>query len=215
MTECWTRRCAAPKADRYEAIERVEVVDDRTLRFHLRRPYTPLMQELSLSILPAERAGPEHAELQAEHPVGAGPFRFESAPDEEHLTLVPFEGYHAGAPAIPRLHFRVVRDETTRVLELLKGRADLAINAVSPAVLPMLSQEPGLRVLSKPGTGYAYLGFNLRTGPLADVRVRQALCHLLEVQPLVEHKLHGLAVPATGMLPTHHWAYAPERGLPV
>jgi len=200
------------KAGRYETIERVEVVDDRTLRFHLRRPYTALMAEMSLSILPAERAKPELAELQATHPVGAGPFRFEAAPDEDHLTLVPFERYHGGGPAITRLHFRVVRDETTRVLELLKGRADLVVNAVSPAVLPMLSRQPNLRVLSKPGTGYAYLGFNLRTGPLADVRVRQAMCHLIQVRPLVEHKLHGLAVPATGMLPTTHWAYSPGEG---
>jgi peptide/nickel transport system substrate-binding protein len=200
------------KAGRYETIERVEVVDDRTLRFHLRRPYTALMAEMSLSILPAERAGMESIGLQAAHPVGAGPFRFEAAPDEEHLTLVPYEGYHGGAPAIPRVYFRVVRDETTRVLELLKGRADLVINALSPAVLPVLKKEPGLRVLSKPGTGYTYLGFNLRSGPLADVRVRQALCHLVEVQPLVEHKLQGLAVPATSMLPTTHWAYAPGTG---
>ncbi|WP_224361319.1 ABC transporter substrate-binding protein [Hyalangium versicolor] len=202
----------SPRSDRYEAIQEVEVVGDRTVRFHLRRPLAPLLAELSLSILPAERAGPEGMALQAAHPVGAGPFRFEAQPDEEHLSLVPFEGYYAGPPAISRLHFRVVRDETTRVLELLKGRADLVINAVSPAVLPMLRKEPGLRVLVRPGTGYAYLGFNLRSGPLADVRVRQAVCHLLEVGPIVEHKFHGLAEPATGMLPTTHWAYAPTGG---
>ncbi|HZI06220.1 MAG TPA: ABC transporter substrate-binding protein, partial [Archangium sp.] len=200
------------KAGRFEAIERVEVVDDRTLRFHLRRPYTALMQEMSLSILPAERARPESAALQATHPVGAGPFRFEAAPDEEHLTLVPFEGYHAGPPAIPRLHFRVVRDETTRVLELLKGRADLVLNALSPAVLPALEREPSLRVLQKPGTGFAYLGFNLRAGPLSDARVRRALCHLVDVGPLVTYKFHGLAEPANGLLPRTHWAWAPVAG---
>lgn len=206
------RALGSPRADRFEVIEQVEVAGDRTVRFHLRRPYSPLLAEMSLSIVPAERAGRDGVELQATHPVGAGPFRFESQPDEEHLTLVPFEGYYAGAPAIPRLYFRVVRDETTRVLELLKGRADLVVNAVSPAVLPMLRKKPGLRVLERPGTGYAYLGFNLRSGPLADVRVRRALCHLLEVEPIVEHKFHGLAVPATGMLPTTHWAYAPTAG---
>jgi peptide/nickel transport system substrate-binding protein len=202
----------SPRAERYEALSHVEVVDARTVRFHLKRPFAPLVAELSLSIVPAERAGPEGVALQAAHPVGAGPFRFESWPDEEHLTLVPFAGYHGGAPAIPRLHFRVVRDETTRVLELLKGRADLVFNAVSPAVLPVLRREPGLRVLARPGTGYAYLGFNLRAGPLADARVRRALCHLLEVTPLVEHKFHGLAEPATGMLPRSHWAWAPGEG---
>jgi peptide/nickel transport system substrate-binding protein len=204
------RALQSPRAERYEPIERVEVVDDRTVRFHLRRPHSPLMAEMILSIIPAERAGVDGVELQASHPVGAGPFRFESQPDEEHLTLAPFEGYHGGAPAISRLHFRVVRDETTRVLELLKGRADLVINAVSPAVLPVLRKEPGLRVLTRPGTGYAYLGFNLRSGPLADARVRQAVCHLVDVRPIVEHKFNGLAVPATGLLPSTHWAYSPS-----
>ncbi|MBN1207905.1 MAG: ABC transporter substrate-binding protein [Myxococcaceae bacterium] len=206
------RPLQSPKTHRYAPIQEVEVVDDRTVRFHLHRPYAPLLAEMSLSILPSERAGLEGVELQAAHPVGAGAFRFESQPDEEHLTLVSFEGFHGGAPAIPRLHFRVVRDETTRVLELLKGRADLVNNAVSPAVLPMLRREPGLRVLTRPGTGYAYLGFNLRSGPLADARVRRAVCHLLEVQPIVEHKFHGLAVPATGMLPATHWAHVPGEG---
>ena len=202
----------SPKADRFEVLQAVEVVDDLTVRFHLRRPYAPLLAELSLSIVPSERAGPDGVDVQAAHPVGAGAFRFESQPDEEHLTLASFEGYYEGAPAISRLHFRVVRDETTRVLELLKGRADLVANAVSPAVLPMLRKEPGLRVLVRPGTGYAYLGFNLRSGPLADEKVRQAVCHLMEVKPIVEHKFHGLAEPATGMLPATHWAYAPEAG---
>lgn len=206
------RKLQSPRMDRYEPIREVEVVDDRTVRFHLRRPYAPLLAEMTLSILPAERAGLDGVELQAAHPVGAGPFRFESQPDEEHLHLVPFEGYHGGPAGIPRLHFRVVRDETTRVLELLKGRADLVINAVSPAVLPLLRKEPGLRVLTRPGTGYAYLGFNLRSGPLSDPRVRRAVCHLVQVAPLVEHKFHGLAVPATGMLPATHWAYAPAEG---
>lgn len=207
-----SRALKSPKAERFEPVERVEVVDARTVRFHLKRPYSPLMAEMSLSIVPAERAGPEGVAAQAAHPVGAGPFRFESWPDEEHLTLVPFSGYYGGAPAIPRLTFRVVRDETTRVLELLKGRADLVINAVSPAVLPMLEREPSLRVLSRPGSGYAYLGFNLRSGPLADARVRRALCHLIDVRPLVEAKFHGLAVPATGMLPRTNWAWAPSAG---
>lgn len=205
-------RVRSPRAERFAVLERVEVVDARTVRFHLKRPYAPLLAELSVGILPAERAGAAQVVAQGEHPVGAGPFRFESHPDEEHLTLVPFDGWYAGAPALPRLRFRVVRDETTRVLELLKGRADLVVNGVSPAVLPVLKREPHLRVLSRPGTGFAYVGLNLREGPLADVRVRRALCHLVDVGPVVEHKLHGLAQPAQGLLPRSNWAWAPSGG---
>ncbi|MCY1016782.1 ABC transporter substrate-binding protein [Pyxidicoccus sp. MSG2] len=204
----------SPRAERYAALKWVEAVDARTVRFHLERPYAPLLAELSAGIIPSERTGADSVAAQGEHPVGAGPFRFESHPDEEHLTLVPFEGWYAGAPSLPRLRFRVVRDETTRVLELLKGRADLAVNVVSPAVLPVLRREPHLRVLSRPGTGFAYVGLNLREGPLADVRVRRALCHLMDVGPVVEHKLNGLARPSQGLLPRANWAWAPSAGCP-
>jgi peptide/nickel transport system substrate-binding protein len=200
----------SPKADRFEPIERIEAVDARTVRIHLRRPYAPLLAEMSLGILPAEQALSVEAREQV--PLGAGPFRFDAQPDEEHLTLLPFARYYGGAPAIPRVHFRVVRDETTRVLELLKGRADLALNVISPAVLPALEREPSLRILSKPGSGHAYVGLNLREGPLADVRVRRALCHLVDVEPLVTYKFHGLAAPSTGMLPRTHWAWTPTTG---
>jgi peptide/nickel transport system substrate-binding protein len=180
------------------------------VRFHLKRPYAPLLAELSIGIVPADRAR-ETAE-QGRHPIGAGPFRFVAEPDEDHIELAAFDGWYGGRPGISKVSFRVVRDETTRVLELLKGRADLVVNGVSPAVLPMLEEKPGIQVLTREGTGYAYMGFNVRSGPLADPRVRRALCHLLDVSPIVEHKFHGLAVPAAGMLPRTHWAFAPTQG---
>jgi peptide/nickel transport system substrate-binding protein len=96
-------------------------------------------------------------------------------------------------------------------LELLKGRADLVVNALSPAVLPALKGDK-VRVVTAPGMGFAYVGFNTRSGPLADVRVRQAICHAIDVRPIVEAKFHNLADEATGMLPKTHWAYQPTEG---
>ncbi|HYX93281.1 MAG TPA: ABC transporter substrate-binding protein, partial [Myxococcaceae bacterium] len=200
----------SPRADRLEPIDRIEALDDRFIRFHLKRPYAPILAELTIGIVPASRA--REVEPQARTPIGAGPFRFLEQPDEEHLELAPFAGYYGGAPEIAAVHVRVVRDETTRVLELLKGRADLAVNAVSPAVLPLLRDNGHLRVLTRAGTGFSYLAFNLRSGPLADARVRQAICHLLDVDSIVEYRFHGLAERATGMLPANHWAYAPTAG---
>lgn len=202
----------SPKSDKFEPIESVEIVDERTVRVHLKRPYAPILAEMVITIVPEGRARMPGAQAQDHNPVGAGPFRLVSWPDEEHIELAPFDGYFEGKPRLSSLHFRVVRDETTRVLELLKGRADLVVNAISPAVLPVIEKEPHLAVLSKPGTGYAYLNFNVRSGPTADVRVRRAICQALEMKDIVDHKFHGLAVPATGMLPATHWAYAPTPG---
>jgi peptide/nickel transport system substrate-binding protein len=207
-----SRAMPSPRADKLEVIERIEVLGPLTLRIHLKRPYAPILAELSMGILPRARAVPPAALEQDRTPIGAGPFKFAEQPDEEHLLLLPFEGYYGGKPRISRLLIRTVRDQTTRVLELLKGRADLVVGAVSPSVFPSLQGNPGLQILSRPGTAYAYLGLNSRSGPLADVRIRRAICHAIDVQPIIEAKFHGFAEPATGMLPRSHWAYANTPG---
>jgi len=202
----------SPKAEKYEAIAGIEAVDPRTVRFHLKRPYSPILAELSLSIVPASRARGAAALLQDRAPIGAGPFRFAAQTDDERIELLPFDRYYGGKPRISRLIIRTVRDQTTRVLELLKGRADLVVGALSPTIFPTLENNPALRIAHKPGSAYAYLGLNVRNGPLADVRVRRAICHAIDVRPIIEAKFHGLAQPASGMLPRSHWAYAATPG---
>src|SRR5262249_21956645 len=131
---------------------------------------------------------------------------------DEQIELLPFDLYYEGKPKISKLTIRTVRDQTTRVLELLKGRADLVVGSLSPTVFPTLENNPALRIAHQPGSAYAYLGLNMRQGPLADVRVRRAICHAIDVRPIIEAKFHGFAQPATGMLPESHWAFAPTPG---
>jgi len=147
------RSFASPKADKFDAISRIEAPDPRTILFHLKRPYAPILAELTVGIVPRQRARGPSAVLQDEAPVGAGPFRFASRQGDEQLELLPFSGYYQGKPRISRLLVRVVRDETARVLELLKGRADLVLGDISPAVLPAVQRNPSLKILTRPGTG--------------------------------------------------------------
>jgi peptide/nickel transport system substrate-binding protein len=206
------RSFSSPKADKFDAISRIEAPDPRTILFHLKRPYAPILAELTVGIVPRQRARGPSAALQDEAPVGAGPFRFSSRQGDDQLELLAFPGYYQGKPRIPRLLVRVVRDETARVLELLKGRADLVLGDISPAVLPAVQRNPSLRILTRPGTGYSYVGFNLRGPPFSDLRVRRALCKALDIPLIAKAKFHDLAVTATGMLPHTHWAYSATSG---
>lgn len=201
----------SPRGAKLHVIARVEAVDEATVRFHLHEPFAPIVSDLSIGIVPAERARLPAAREQERHPIGAGPFRFVRRDVPEEIVLEAHADYFRGRPAIPRLVLRTVRDETTRLLELLKGRADLMVNALSPSNAQVVRDAPGLRLQTAPGTSFAYLGFNLRSGPSADVRVRRALCAALDVSELVEHKYQGLALPATGLLSPGSWAYAPTQ----
>jgi peptide/nickel transport system substrate-binding protein len=101
----------------------------------------------------------------------------------------------------------VVPDATTRALELRKGSADAAINALTPDMILTLQREPDLRVLHAPGTIVAYLAFNLRDPILRDQRVRQAIAYAIDRRPLIEYILRGFAQPAISILPPQSWAY--------
>lgn len=199
------------KSKQFEPIDSVEAVDERTARIHLKRPYAPILAELTIGIVPASRARKPGSGEQAHGPIGAGPFRLASWSDPAHVELEPFAGYYGGRPAISRVHVRVVPDEQTQMQEVMAGHADL-VPWVSPSAYEAVRQAPGVAVLVHPGTDFAYLYFNLRSGPTADARVRRAICQAIDVNEIIQSKFHGLAVPATGMLPRENWAYAPAEG---
>ena len=105
------------------------------------------------------------------------------------------------------MKFIVVPDTTTRALELRKGSADLAINALTSDMVLTLEHDPNLSVMHAPGTVLAYMAFNLRDPILKDFRVRQALAYAIDRGPMLEYLLRGFGRPANSVLPPESWAY--------
>lgn len=198
----------SPLKSKFEAILSIETPAPDRVVFRLKQPYAPFLAELVIGVLPARQVGAEARREVARRPIGAGPFAVERWDEEEEIVLAANPHYVDGSPAIRRVVVRTVRDETTRVLELVKGRADLAVGSVSPAVLPALLASGRVAILRPGGTGYAYLVFNVRSGPAADARVRRAVDCAIDRDAIVKAKFKGTARPATGMLPRSHWAYA-------
>jgi peptide/nickel transport system substrate-binding protein len=141
------------------------------------------------------------------HPVGSGPFIFVSAEADKEVVVARNPDYWGTKAQLERVRFMVVPDATTRALELRKGSADAAINALSPDMILTLERERNLRVLRDPGTVLAYLSFNLRDPILRDQRVRQAIAYAIDRRPLIEYIWRGFAQPASSILPPQSWAY--------
>ena len=144
----------------------------------------------------------------SDHPIGSGPFRFVRAEPDKEVVLERNDEYWGERARLERVRFLVVPDTTTRALELRKGSADIAINALTPDMVVTLEREPKLEVLRAPGTVLQYMAFNFRDPVLRDVRVRRALAYAIDRGPMLQYLWRGFAQPAASILPVQSWAYA-------
>jgi peptide/nickel transport system substrate-binding protein len=109
---------------------------------------------------------------------------------------------------------RTVHDENARALRLEAGRADVAVNLISPTLLPALLAQPGLASTRRPGANLTYLLVQESHGPLGDVRVRTALSLALDRAVICSTLLGGTAQPAGGLMAPAHWSYSGAPPLP-
>ena len=178
-----TGKIRSTKSAAYRFVDNVEARDDSTVVFHLKQPFSTLLWNLSdgaMGIVPYGML----TEI-SDHPIGSGPFRFVRSEPDKEVILARNDEYWGSKPRLERVRFAVVPDTITRALELRKGSADIAINALTPDMVATLEREPTLAVLRAPGTVLQYMNFNLRDPYLHDVRVRRAIACAIVRQPML------------------------------
>src|ERR1039457_1948105 len=159
------------KSAAYRFVDRVDAPDEFTVVFHLKEPNATLLWNLSEGAIGIVPYGT--LEEITRNPMGSGPFKFVSAEQDKEIVVERNDNYWGAKARLARVRFTVVPDATTRALELRKGSADAAINALTSDTIVALERQSNLQVERAPGTVLSYLAFNLRDRTLQDVRVRQ------------------------------------------
>lgn len=176
-----------------EATDRLEVVNDRTFRLHLRQPYGLVLQSLAKItsnvpfMMKKEHAMTDPHE-QITEVVGSGPFKFvadEFVPGNK-AVYVKNENYvprdepasnTAGGkvPRVDRVEFVWIPDQTTAANALMAGEIDYIQDP--PADLhPMLKEVKGVAVeIFDPLGNQPVLRINHLQPPFDNPKVRQAV----------------------------------------
>jgi len=196
----------SPKQGAFREVSRIDTPDPRTVIFRLSRPFAPFLTAATIGIVPANLGG-RKADAFARAPVGCGPYRFRAWETNSRILLDAYEGYPGGAPKIPHAIFKILPNDTTRMLELRKGSVDLVQNAIPAYAVKFLAKDPQVRVVSRPGINFSYLGFNLEDPILSRREVRAAIAHAIDRDAIIRHILEGLAVSAGGILAPSNWAW--------
>lgn len=143
----------------------------------------------------------------AKDPVGTGPFRV-VAWESSRIDLVAFKDAWR-APKLDRLEINQVADSATRLQGVLSGRLDIAL-VMQPEDGDQLENRGGRLHVTAGGSISGLSFITTKPGPLADVRVRQALNYAVDKATLVEVLLAGHGRPAGQPAPHYGTGFNPE-----
>jgi peptide/nickel transport system substrate-binding protein len=218
---------ASPRLDYAEHIDSVAAQDDSTVTFFFDRRYPEMLFYSGLPIAPSHAfAGSDPGQIRNHprmaNPAGGnlpvtGPFMIGTWVRGERVVLVP-NPQSKVRPYLDQIVIRIVPEQTTRLIELQTGRADV-MRPVPPDQVPVLRQQaPFLRFEREEKRNYDYIGYNPRTvEAFRDPRVRMALGLALDVQGVIDAlRLEEFASPAGGPYsPIFKDLYDPRRMSPL
>jgi peptide/nickel transport system substrate-binding protein len=196
----------------FSAIEEVTAVDDLTVEFTLNEPFAPFLSNLAYptGLIVSPAAVEEHGADFGRNPSGTGAYRFAEWQSNQRVVITRNEDYWDGPPAPEAIVFRPITDANTRVAEMLSGGLDIMVE-VPPDSIAQFRDAPDFEVHEQAGPHLWFLILNMREGPFADQRVRQAANHAIDKQSLVTDVLQGTAEVAAGPIaPAFAWAYNDE-----
>jgi peptide/nickel transport system substrate-binding protein len=198
----------------------VEVVDPLRVRFRLKQPWPDFMTFYGTPATSAawvvpkkyvERVGDDGFKKA---PVGAGPYRFVSFTPGIELVVEAFDGYWRKAPAVKRIVFKSVPDDSTRLVMLKRGETDIATGFRGPNA-EEVKRASGLTLRVMQPTVSQWVVFTEQwdpKSPWADRRVRLAANLAIDRQGFSDAEFLGHGRAAASIIPRDldfYWAAPP------
>jgi peptide/nickel transport system substrate-binding protein len=196
----------------YSAVDSVETTDDLTIVVKLKHPDAALAYILYTVYSSIhnpktyEKVGKDSYGVDTVD--GTGPFKLKEFTPGRNLIIVRNDEYawappfvkNQGPPWLDAISYRFFADDASRTAAIEAGDMDIIVQP-SLADVDRLKQNPDFAVISKPMPATRTVYFNMQVNPWSDKRVRQAMAHAIQRQPIVDKLLFGQGLPAYSVVP--------------
>lgn len=178
----------------------VDVIDEYTIDLKTVEPDPIIPRRLywvHMSSPKAVEADPEFQNM-----IGTGPYKLDEWVHGEKIVLVADPNYRDGEPEIKKMTFVWREESSVRAAMVQAGEADIA------AWLAPQDSGP-IRTLGANIPETPFLRMD-PTGPMADIRVRRAICMAIDRDAIAQSIFGGYAVPATQIITPDVMGYNPD-----
>jgi peptide/nickel transport system substrate-binding protein len=205
-------KTGSPFRSSLSMVDRVTIVDPYTVQVKTKTivpDFPAYMVDYQAGYVVCKKAVEKLGNDIKYHPIGTGPFKYQSYSPKENFTLVANEDYWGGRPILMKIIVIFMPDDSTRELALRKGEVE-AISLPAKQEWIDRARKAGFDVnLTSPANTFA-LYFNPTKKPLDNIKVRQALCHAIDIQELVTYLGKDVAKPEVSPLPSGYRGHTEE-----
>jgi peptide/nickel transport system substrate-binding protein len=184
----------SPLTAEFANIDSIKVEDENTVLFSLKQADKHFAAKLIIGILPKNLVESGHD--FSHNPIGNGALKFVSWQNKLRLQRVNDQQI---------ISFTEVKDPTVRVLKLLRGEADLIQGDLPPELVKHLQNQPEVTVKTTVGANFSYLGLNMQSPVLKQLKIRQAIAHAINRQAIIEKIMVKNTREADQILPPEHY----------
>jgi oligopeptide transport system substrate-binding protein len=184
-------------------LEGVKALDDYTFEVTLSYPYADFVYHTAhpvTSPIPKEVVEEVGSENFSEHPVGTGPFMFDSWTHEQQVVVDKFADYYGDPAYLDSVVYKIYMEEETAYQDFKAGT--LQDCQIPQGQFDSAKADYGDHALFVPMLGIYYYGYNVNAEPWKDNKdLRQALNYAVDRQTLCDVVMEGQRDPASGMVP--------------
>lgn len=192
-----------------EHVDRIEIVDARVVRFHLKAPWPDFMTFYGTTATAAGLIVPKNYLTQVgedgfrKRPIGAGPYKFVGSKPGIEVELEAFPAYWRRVPNVKTVVMKSVPEATTRAVMLKTGEVDIAYVLDGPEA-EEIQRDPRMQVVASKHASIFWIEFTEQwnaVSPWHDQRLRRAVNLALDRKRINEAACLGFCPPAGVIVP--------------
>lgn len=187
----------------YGSVKDVVVNDPYSVTINLTQMNTAFLANIAMSLaapIVSPKALTDGSNSVMENPVGTGPYTFVKWNKGENVVLVRNDDYWGEKAKLKNVIFRIIPDNSARVLALNAGEVDM-IDGIDATVVDKITQG-GNKLFEAAGMNVNYMAYLTTSDMFKTVEARTAVSQAINVEELVQSLYQGYSEKATTILPT-------------
>jgi len=194
---------------------KIEKIDQQTIKFNLKKPYSPFLENLTIGILPKhlwDNLNSDQFSLSQYNvePIGSGPYKVTKMETlKKNMLLIPtyyelnaFDKYVSGKSYIEQLIISFYKDEKT-LIDAYNNKSIESMNSISPEKITDIKIQKNSEIKTSPLPRVFAVFFNQnQSEALTYKEVRQALNLAVDRNKIVTDVLFNYGKALYGPIPS-------------